>query len=174
MHVRSNQVVYMDSPAPFNALTAVLAYLQTNQYRRASFDRLIANIPGLSTPDQLYDVIRNNPNIFTSIQISGGLPGLRIRDSWDGTIPTPAPVPEEGLAESDLNAPTAPAAPVVPPTEGYVRKLIQRAADATMPNEAKQFAEAALHAANAYTALVYANNIPQNVPVPVPASSSAD
>lgn len=151
----------MDSPAPFNALTAVLAYLQTNQYRRASFDRLIANIPGLSTPDQLHDVIRNNPRIFVSISIAGGLPGLRIRDSWDGTIPAPTPVAEESLAESDLNAPTAPAAPVVPSSESYVRKLIQRAADSTLPREAEQFAKAALDAANAVACLAHAANIPQ-------------
>jgi hypothetical protein len=154
MIVRSNQEVYMTPVPASTVLTDVLAYLQTNQYRRASFDRLISNIPSISTPDQLSDVVRNNPSIFVSITIAGGLPGLRIRDGWDGTIPVPAPAPEEGLAESDLSAPET-----IPSSELYVRKLIQRAADASTPHDAERFSQAALNTANAIACLAHVNNI---------------
>lgn len=61
-------------------LIEILQWLHTNGYRRASFDRLIGIIPSASTYDQLYNVVNENPMLFRTANIKGGLPGLAVLD----------------------------------------------------------------------------------------------
>lgn len=61
-------------------LLEVLQYLQNNGYRRASFDRLIGIVPSATTYNQLYALINENPMLFRSATIKGGLPGLAVLD----------------------------------------------------------------------------------------------
>lgn len=61
-------------------LIEVLQYLFNNGYRRASFDRLIGIVPSASTYDQLYSLINENPMLFRSATIKGGLPGIAVLD----------------------------------------------------------------------------------------------
>ena len=64
-------------------LIEILQWLHTNGYRRASFDRLIGIIPSASTYDQLYAVVNENPMLFRTANIKGGLPGLAVLDEID-------------------------------------------------------------------------------------------
>lgn len=64
-------------------LIEILQWLHTNGYRRASFDRLIGIIPSASTYDQLYSVVNENPMLFRTANIKGGLPGLAVLDEID-------------------------------------------------------------------------------------------
>lgn len=64
-------------------LLEVLQYLQNNGYRRASFDRLIGIVPSATTYNQLYALINENPMLFRSATIKGGLPGLAVLDDID-------------------------------------------------------------------------------------------
>lgn len=64
-------------------LIEILQWLHTNGYRKASFDRLIGIIPSVSTYDQLYAVINENPTLFRTANIKGGLPGLAVLDEID-------------------------------------------------------------------------------------------
>ena len=61
-------------------LIEILQWMQNNGYRRASFDRLIGIIPSAATYDQLYNVISENPMVFRTANIKGGLPGLAVLD----------------------------------------------------------------------------------------------
>ena len=64
-------------------LIEILQWLHTNGYRRASFDRLIGIVPSASTYDQLYAVVNDNPMLFRTANIKGGLPGLAVLDDID-------------------------------------------------------------------------------------------
>lgn len=61
-------------------LSEVLQYLFNNNYRRASFDRLIGIVPSASTYEQLENFVNDNDVIFRHAAIKGGLPGLAVRD----------------------------------------------------------------------------------------------
>lgn len=61
-------------------LVEILQWMQNNNYRRASFDRLIGVIPSAATYDQLYALIGANPMLFRAATIKGGLPGLAVLD----------------------------------------------------------------------------------------------
>lgn len=63
-----------------NLLNEVLQWLQMNNYRRASFDRLCGIIPSAATYDQLDGLICDYPNIFRRARIKGGLEGLALQD----------------------------------------------------------------------------------------------
>ena len=67
-------------------LLEILQYLQLNNYRRASFDRLCGIVPSAGTYDQLTSLINYHPKIFRTAVIRGGLPGLALQD--DVHIPT--------------------------------------------------------------------------------------
>lgn len=64
-------------------LIEILQWLHTNGYHRASFDRLIGIIPSASTYDQLYQLVNENPMLFRTANIKGGLPGLAVLDDID-------------------------------------------------------------------------------------------
>lgn len=64
-------------------LIEILQWMKNNAYRRASFDRLIGIIPSASTYDQLYQLINENPMLFRTANIKGGLPGLAVLDDID-------------------------------------------------------------------------------------------
>lgn len=61
-------------------LVEVLQWLQQNNYRRASFDRLIGIIPSATTYDDLYELLGAYPDIFREARIKGGLTGLAVQD----------------------------------------------------------------------------------------------
>lgn len=61
-------------------LTEVLQWLHNNDYRRASFDRIIGIVPSASTYDQLSTLVAENTDIFRPTIIKGGLPGLAVQD----------------------------------------------------------------------------------------------
>lgn len=61
-------------------LKEILQWMQMNNYRRASFDRLVGIIPSAATYDQLRTVLNSYPNIFRSATMKGGLPGLALQD----------------------------------------------------------------------------------------------
>lgn len=63
-----------------NLLNEVLQWMQMNNYRRASFDRLCGIIPSAATYDQLDGLICDYPNIFRTARIKGGLEGLALQD----------------------------------------------------------------------------------------------
>lgn len=61
-------------------LTEVLQWLHNNDYRRASFDRIIGVVPSASTYDQLSTMVAQNDDVFRPTIIKGGLPGLAVQD----------------------------------------------------------------------------------------------
>jgi hypothetical protein len=81
-----------------NLLIEVLQWLQNNQYRRASFDRLCGIIPSAATYEQLSQLVRSNPTIFRATVIKGGMPGLAVQDNIyiPTTLASLAPPPVEG------------------------------------------------------------------------------
>lgn len=64
-----------------NLLNEVLQWMQMNNYRRASFDRLCGIIPSAATYDQLNGLICDYPAIFRMARIKGGLEGLALQDN---------------------------------------------------------------------------------------------
>ena len=64
-------------------LIEVLQWLQNNNYRRASFDRLVGIIPSAATYDQPDQLINEHPDIFRTARIKGGLEGLAVLDEVD-------------------------------------------------------------------------------------------
>ena len=64
-------------------LSELLQWMINNNYRRASFDRIIGIVPSASTYDQLTDLVFQNSDLFRSIMIKGGLPGLALQDDID-------------------------------------------------------------------------------------------
>lgn len=103
-------------------LLEVLQYLQLNNYRRASFDRLCGIVPSAGTYDQLSSLINYHPKIFRTAIIRGGLPGLALQD--DVHIPTlmldlqrqsdPPSAPLEIKTPEDVSAHLAPMLPTWP------------------------------------------------------------
>lgn len=61
-------------------LIEILQWMQNNNYRRASFDRLTSIIPSAATYEQLGEIINTNSDIFRSTIIKGGLPGMALLD----------------------------------------------------------------------------------------------
>jgi hypothetical protein len=61
-------------------LAEILQWLQNNNYRRASFDRIVGIVPSAATYDQLYQLVDQRPDIFRSATMKGGLPGLVLQD----------------------------------------------------------------------------------------------
>jgi len=143
-------------------LERVLAYLRANDFRRASFERLIGNVQGIENEYSLHDLVRNNYRIFEAVTISGHRPGLKIRTSWDGVLPgvistTPAPTTptlsnefiapvSEKFSESDLSIPETVVARAKPCP---ITVLVDRAATASDSVDAETFSKAALNVANA-------------------------
>lgn len=54
----------------------VIAYLNHNEFTKASFDRIIANVQGATTYEVLRNLVNENQDIFRSIIIKGGFEGL--------------------------------------------------------------------------------------------------
>ena len=98
-----------------NLLINVLRWLMTNNYRRASFDRIIGIVPEASTYDQLEALVVQNPEIMYPIQIKGGLPGLRIHDDVNIVKLVSELTGQSSIANTTLTAP--PAVSSVTPTE---------------------------------------------------------
>lgn len=106
-------------------LLEVLQYLQLNNYRRASFDRLCGIVPSAGTYDQLSSLVNYHPKIFRTAIIRGGLPGLALQD--DVHIPTlmldlqrqsdPPSAPLEIKTPEDVSAHLAPMIPNWPVDE---------------------------------------------------------
>ena len=112
-------------------LIEILQWLHTNGYRRASFDRLIGIIPSASTYDQLYAVINENPTLFRTANIKGGLPGLAVLDEID-----------VGAALESFRCPTEePEVPLTAP------KVVSIEVENEIVNEYYQNAGRAVHAA---------------------------
>ena len=63
-----------------NLLLEILQWMQNNNYRRASYDRLVGIIPSAATYDQLDSLVEDNQNILRKANIKGGLPGLAVLD----------------------------------------------------------------------------------------------
>lgn len=61
-------------------LTEVLQWLQNNNYRRASFDRIVGIVPSASTYDQLEQLVDRYDHIFRHANMKGGLRGLALHD----------------------------------------------------------------------------------------------
>jgi hypothetical protein len=61
-------------------LTELLQWLHNNNYRRASFDRIISIVPSASNYEQLTQLINDYSHIFRAASIKGGLPGLAVQD----------------------------------------------------------------------------------------------
>jgi hypothetical protein len=62
-------------------LKSVLSWLIQNNYRRASFERLIGTVVGCSTYSQLHQLVACHPQIFRSADMRGSLPGLALLDN---------------------------------------------------------------------------------------------
>lgn len=69
-----------------NLLTEVLQWMQNNNYRRASFDRIVGIVPSAATYEQLNKLIDDHPDIFRTARIKGGLEGLAVLDEVDVAI----------------------------------------------------------------------------------------
>lgn len=63
-----------------NLLIEVLQWLWNNQYRRASFERIIGIVPSAATEQQLAELVEEYPGLFRNCVIKGGLPGLALHD----------------------------------------------------------------------------------------------
>ena len=137
----------------------VVNWMNQKNFTRSSFERLISNIPGAGTYDQLRLLCRDNPNVFRVIQIKGGAEGLALNlpaseISW---MPKEEQLQVEAI--SDIPMPQIPmtidsvtSAP--PPTpartpEEDVRYLISRAANVDVSGSSQNYAQAALMAAQA-------------------------
>jgi hypothetical protein len=94
-----------------NLLNEVLQWMQMNNYRRASFDRLCGIIPSAATYDQLDGLIFDYPDIFRTARIKGGMEGLALQDhiSFSEALalvnPPPLPPSLETLLVEDEEPP---------------------------------------------------------------------
>lgn len=152
-------------------LNAILDWLQINRIRLASFDQIVASVPGAATYNDLTQVVRENPGVFRTANIKGVGPGLALVDSFR----FPDVVPAVPLNVNDLNATARIATEPVPLAgivSGYatndqaqpiptsqnqreltphevVNKLLNQAANADVSGTALNYANAAVAAASA-------------------------
>lgn len=132
-----------------NVRDAIVRYLDQKIWTRASFERLIANVPGVSTYAQLRAIVAEFPTYFTSIWLTGHVEGLRMSDDAPS-----APVEPEMQIENLTSAASAPdaeivcSAPARTPIEN-LHLLIKRAAEADVSGSAENFAKAAVDVAQA-------------------------
>lgn len=104
-------------------LDSILEWMQTNNLRLCSFERIVASVSGASTFEQVAAEVRANPGIFRTANIKGVGPGLALVD----TFRFPDPVPSTPIQVQDLTSPAIPtpvgyASPAVadPNPNGYV------------------------------------------------------
>jgi hypothetical protein len=64
-------------------LIELLQWMVNNNYRRASFDRIIGIVPSAATYEQLNELINDFEHVFRPAVIKGGLPGLALLDDVD-------------------------------------------------------------------------------------------
>lgn len=105
-------------------LSELLQWMVNNNYRRASFDRIIGIVPSASTYNQLNDLVNENGDIFRSATMKGGFPGLALQDCVDAAteLANLRKQPEEeaepltvGFAEQPVAPPAAPEPTMVTP-----------------------------------------------------------
>ncbi len=89
-----------------NLLLEILQWMQNNNYRRASYDRLVGIIPSAATYEQLDNLVAANPNILRQATIKGGLEGLAVLDEVDiseviTSLQTPPPAEPEPNTVTD-------------------------------------------------------------------------
>lgn len=99
--------------------TRVIAWLNMNGYRRASFDRIISIVEDANTYEQLSQMVNDHPHIFRHCTLKGGLPGLAFQDSY-------ITLREEPEAPLQLD---------LPPTPPSAPKVTQADVDAEIVNE---------------------------------------
>jgi len=90
---------------PSTLLNEVLTWFSMNQYRRASFERLVGIIPSAGNFDQLNELVATHPDIFRACTISGGRPGLALLDhpvNLQMAVPVAADAPR--VTEEDITA----------------------------------------------------------------------
>jgi len=117
---------------------AVVAYMNLKGWTRISFERLTSNVPACKSYQQLAEMVANNPTIFRTAQISGGLEGLALLETN-----------QEELQVSEISdAPPAPAPVALTPMEN-LQQLIRRAADADVSGSSLNYAQAAVAVATA-------------------------
>lgn len=99
-------------------LLEVLQWMQLNNYRRASFDRLIGIIPSASTYNQLTELVTDYPRIFRHATLKGGFPGLAFQDEVNASkellhyqnadTPVTESMTDTAIAVDPAEAPSAP------------------------------------------------------------------
>lgn len=152
---------------------AILNWMQNNQIRLASYERIVASVPEAATYDQVAAVVSNYPGVFRTATIRGGIPGLALVNGYS----FPHVIPGPALTVGELNAPApsvepvghaeparapvgynetvscdqaqpAPTTQVLTPKES-VEKLIRLSATADVSGSALNYANAAVAAATA-------------------------
>lgn len=63
-------------------LDNILDWMQTNNLRLCSFERVVSSVPGASTIDQVAAEVRANPGIFRPANIKNVGPGLALVDTF--------------------------------------------------------------------------------------------
>ena len=93
-----------------NLLLEILQWMQNNNYRRASYDRLVGIIPSAATYEQLDNLVVANPNILRQAKIKGGLEGLAVLDDvviseviTNLQTPPPAEPEPNKVTDSEVN-----------------------------------------------------------------------
>ena len=65
--------------APDPTIAAILNYLNQRGYQMASYERLGKRIDPNLTPDRLEELIKQNPQVFRSVRLKDGRPGIAKR-----------------------------------------------------------------------------------------------
>lgn len=88
-------------------LNNILDWMQINNLRLCSFERIVASVPGASTFEEVAAEIRANPSIFRAAQIKNVGPGLALVDTFRfPEVAPPAPMQVEDLTAQNTAIPT--------------------------------------------------------------------
>ena len=141
----------------------ILDWMQINNLRLCSFERIVSSVPGASNYEEVATVVRENLNVFRPANIKNIGPGLALVDSFRFPDITPnAPIQVQDLTEQNPGIPmpantecnTTPVATAVVETHDFtpreaVVKLLNLAATADVSGTALNYANAAVAAATA-------------------------
>ena len=103
----------------------ILDWMQINNLRLCSFERIVSSVPGASNYEEVATVVRENLNVFRPANIKNIGPGLALVDSFRVPDITPnAPIQVQDLTEQNpvSSTPAGYATPAVvePNPNGYV------------------------------------------------------
>lgn len=89
----------MTNQTPIPLRDAIIMWLNQVGYSKASYDRLISNVPAAANYDDLRRVVYENPTLFRTMNIKGGFEGLVYLTPGQAA---PGQVEEQALSVEDV------------------------------------------------------------------------